>query len=603
MTISRLMKIKDSAQHAAIAIAAALGVEVAVIDTDCILVATSKGYVEGKGAQIHRPYIETVLKEKVIICHNPGNFPLCAGCRFEGNCPEKAEVLCAIDMDGEMIGVITMIAFNNEQRNKLLENTGPLLEFIREMGELLIGKIREREAMERMTEAHRLIETTLDSVNDGIITFDWKGKVTHANKVACRLLGVKSASLVGAFIDNLLPGKNLLETVRSGRTIQRQEYISSGANPVHCLISVKPIYMGEQVTGAVLSLSDFRDVRSVVYEFAGMKGNTTFDAIIGASEQITELKRQAMQIARSDSTILIQAESGTGKELFARAIHSASPRAKGSFVAINCAAIPETLLESELFGYEEGAFTGAKRGGKPGKFELADGGTLFLDEIGDMPLHLQAKLLRVLQERQVERVGGTRNVSIDVRIIAATHQDLETKVQTGEFRSDLFYRLNVIPLIIPPLRERKSDIMVLSKYFLKKYNQKLRKKIQGFTYEAAEVLQQYHWPGNVRELENAIEYAVNVENGTHISATSLPKRVLGLSSKPLCSSTPLAERVKRYELNQIMDALRRYGAGVSGKQMAARELGISVPTLYRKIKNLKGCGEEFIESDKLFSQS
>lgn len=578
------MSIKDSAQHAATAIAAALGVEVAVIDTDFILVATSKGYVEGKGAEIFRPYIEAVFKEKVTICKSPGNFHLCAGCRLEGRCPETAEVLCAIDMDGDMIGVITMVAFNEEQRYRLLGKTEPLLEFFQEMGKLLVSKIREREALGRMAQAHNLIETTLDSVNDGILTFDREGRITHANRVAYRLLGVENPNLVGEFIEKILHGKNLLETIRSGRTIQRQEYISSGPVPVHCLISAKPIYMSGQVTGAVLSLSDIRDVRSVVYEFAGMRGNTTFDAIIGESDQIIEMKRQALHMAQSDSTILIQAESGTGKELFARAIHSASPRAKGPFVAISCAAIPETLLESELFGYEEGAFTGAKRGGKPGKFELAEGGTLFLDEIGDMPLHLQVKLLRILQEHHVERVGGIRTIPLDVRIIAATHQDLETKVRTREFRSDLFYRLNVIPLAIPPLRERKSDIIVLSRHFLVKYNQKLKKNIQGFTPAAVEALQQYQWPGNVRELENAVEYAVNVGDGAYICVDSLPKRVLGLSVKTTHPDAPLGARVKKYERSQIMDALSRYGGGVDGKQRAAEELGISVPTLYRKLK-------------------
>ena len=582
--MSKLIEIRDSAKLVVTAIASALGVEVAVIDLDCNLVATSKAYVERKGSVIHKPYIESAFKEKVVICRNPGYFRLCAQCRLEGQCPMTAEVMCTIDVDGETVGIVTMVAFDEEQRYRLLGNTETLLEFIKEMGNLLVSKIREKEAMERMLQTHRLIETTLDSVNDGIITFNQEGQITHVNKVACRLFGKEGSSLNGTPIDKLLPEKNLLESTRLGKSISFQEYIAPGPEHVHCLISAKPINVDGHITGAVLSLSDIRDVRSVVNDLAGMRGNSTFDAIVGDSEPLVEVKQMALQMAQSDSTILIQAESGTGKELFARAIHTSSPRAKEPFVALNCAAIPETLLESELFGYEDGAFTGAKRGGKPGKFELADGGTLFLDEIGDMPLHLQSKLLRVLQDQQVQRVGGTRAISLDVRIIAATNQDLELKVRTKEFRSDLFFRLNVIPLVIPSLRERKSDIMVLSRYFLEKYNQKLKKNIEGFTFPVTEILQHYNWPGNVRELENSIEYAVNVENETYIRQTSLPRRILGLlSSKSPSTDTPLAERIRQYEYTQIIEALSRHGWGVEGKQNAARELGISLPTLYRKL--------------------
>lgn len=581
--MSKLIKIKDSAQSVVTAIAAALGVEVAVIDLESKLVATSKAYVERKGAEIYRPYIEAAFKEKVIICKNPGYFRLCAKCRLEGRCPITAEVMCTIDMDGDSIGTFTMVAFDEEQRYRLLGNTEALLEFIKEMANLLVSKIREKEAMERMVQTNRLIETTLDSVNEGIITFDQEGKITHTNKVACRLLGVESSSFNGAPIEKFLPGRNLLENTRLGKSIQRQEYIAPGPEHFHCLISANPIDIGGHVTGAVLSLSDIRDVRSVVCDLAGMRGYSTFDAIVGESESLVAVKYMALQMAQSDSTILIQAESGTGKELFARAIHTSSPRAKEAFVALNCAAIPETLLESELFGYEDGAFTGAKRGGKPGKFELADGGTLFLDEIGDMQLHLQSKLLRVLQDQQVQRVGGTQSIALNVRIIAATNQDLESKLRSKEFRSDLFFRLNVIPLVIPPLRERKSDIMVLSKHFLAKYNQKLKKNIEGFTFPVTEILQHYNWPGNVRELENAVEYAVNVENENHIRQASLPRRILGLSINPPSTEYPLAERIRQYEYAQIVDALSRHGWGVDGKQKAAQELGISLPTLYRKL--------------------
>ncbi|MGI6552605.1 MAG: sigma-54 interaction domain-containing protein [Bacillota bacterium] len=289
-------------------------------------------------------------------------------------------------------------------------------------------------------------------------------------------------------------------------------------------------------------------------------------------------------MANSDSTVLITGESGTGKEILARAIHANSNRSQEHFVTINCGAIPETLLESELFGYEEGAFTGAKKGGKLGKFEIANGGTIFLDEIGDMPLHLQVKLLRVLQEKVIERVGGSFSVPIDVRVIAATHRDLEEQAQQNQFRWDLYYRLNVIPLHIPPLRERQEDIMMLAKYFLEIYNHKINKKIKYFAKETENLLLNYEWPGNVRELSNAVEYAVNMETSAILSARNLPPRL-----RMRASTSQYIEKdngLKKMERDLIADALAKYGISTEGKKRVAESLGISLATLYRKLKNI-----------------
>lgn len=583
--MSKLRNIQDSTRQTVDAISAALGVEVAIIDEDSSLLASSRGYVDAKINnpdeiyKPHKPFIDTVMTEKTVVCKTPGYFPYCQGCRWEGKCPETAEVLCAIEMDGGVIGVISMVAFDEEQRYRLLGKIDPLLKFIHEMGQMLVGKIREQEHTEWVNRMNSLIETTLDSVNDGIITFDNAGIITHANKVASQLLQVTNEQLIHCPIDQIVSGKDVVEFIQAGNSIKHQEHIFPGTTPIHCLITLKPIYGGDQIIGGLLSLSDIRDIRTVVNEIVGMQGNTTFEAIIGESEEIVAIKQQAVRIAQSESTVLILGESGTGKEILARAIHSASPRSKGPFVAINCAAIPEMLLESELFGYEQGAFTGAKKGGKQGKFELADAGTLFLDEIGDMSLHLQAKLLRVLQERSFERVGGTRTVPLDIRVIAATNQDLEEKVRLKEFRRDLYYRLNVIPLLIPPLRERRRDIAVLSQHFLANYKHKLKKEVVDFTIAATEALERYSWPGNVRELENAVEYAVNIESSNYIRETSLPRRV-----REQCQQkTTLKDKVRQYEINQIFDALNRYGWGAKGKEAAAQELGISVPSLYRKL--------------------
>ena len=333
----------------------------------------------------------------------------------------------------------------------------------------------------------------------------------------------------------------------------------------------------------------------------------SFTDIIGQSSALLSAEELARKVAFSPSTVLIQGESGTGKEMFARAIHHASARTDGSFVAVNCASIPESLLESELFGYDSGAFTGARRGGKIGKFELAQGGTLFLDEIGDLPLHLQPKLLRVLQEHHIERVGGITSIPIDVRIISATHHDLEKLIEQGSFRRDLYYRLNVIPLVIPPLRERKGDLEVLCSYFIDKYRNLLHRRCNRLSPQALQVLKRHHWPGNVRELENAIEYAVNLAPGSVITPADLPQYLQAEKEKErythgllehrsaVAAETPesiatgntLEQMLTAYECLILEHYLTIYGSNTAAKAKIARSLGISLATLYRRLAKCK----------------
>jgi transcriptional regulator with PAS, ATPase and Fis domain len=298
------------------------------------------------------------------------------------------------------------------------------------------------------------------------------------------------------------------------------------------------------------------------------------------------VKEQAQQVAKSDSNILITGESGTGKGLFARAIHFSSNRQSGPFISVNCGAIPETLLESELFGYTKGAFTGANREGKVGKFEMADNGTIFLDEIGDMPLHLQVKLLHVIQNKEIERVGSVRPIPVNVRVIAATNKNLEEMVAERTFRSDLFFRLNVIPLHIPPLRERKTDIPILMEHFLKELKKKLDKEIDSYTSEVFEIFRNYSWPGNVRELENAVEYAVNMVSGITIHKENIPKRMIQSERKNV-GAISLKERLLLHEGEILREMLNRYGSTVEDKKRIANELKVSLATLYRKIEENK----------------
>lgn len=313
----------------------------------------------------------------------------------------------------------------------------------------------------------------------------------------------------------------------------------------------------------------------------------SFENILGTSQAMDNVRKRAKQVASSNSTILITGESGTGKDLLARSIHQESVRHEKPFVSVNCAAIPEMLLESELFGYEKGAFTGAARNGKLGKFQLADKGTLFLDEIGDMPIHLQVKLLSCLQNRQVDPVGATRPVDVDVRIIAATNKDLEEMIREKQFREDLYFRLNVIPIHIPPLRERPEDLELIIGRVIDKFSRAMGKHIDGIAPDAMHILLSYRWPGNVREVENVIEYAINMEEGSLIKASSLPDKIAGKRHrKRNTGSKSLKGQLESVERDILLESLERNGFSLEGKRKAARELEISESTLYRRLRTL-----------------
>jgi len=328
------------------------------------------------------------------------------------------------------------------------------------------------------------------------------------------------------------------------------------------------------VIGGVEVFRDLSPLRQLSRE---LEERYSFGQIIGKSKPMRELFALLENVAETDSTVLIYGESGTGKELVARALHYNGPRREGPFVAVNCAALPEALLESELFGYERGAFTGATRS-KPGRFELADGGTLFLDEVGEMGLAVQAKLLRVLDQKEFERLGGTKTIRVDVRIIAATNRDLEADVASGRFRRDLFYRLNVVSIHLPPLRERREDIPLLVEHFVRKFGEKMGRKVRSVSPEAMRLLMDYDWPGNVRELENAIEHAFVMMRGDTILPEDLPETIRERKASVVPGGRGLLEDGERQAL---LAALEQAGWN---RGEAARILGISRTTLWRKMR-------------------
>lgn len=460
------------------------------------------------------------------------------------------------------------------------------------------------------------LSVVLDAAYEGIVVVDAQGIIREINSAYCRFLGVRREEAIGRHVTEVIDNTRMHIVVQTGipergciQRVRGQEVV------VHRI----PIWEGGRVIGAV-GLVVFRSVSELVELLeriqetvraesnpkakvpdesavgavpAGIReGRDPFAALLGRSEALETVKRLARKAARTPSTVLITGESGTGKELLARAIHAASPFAEGPFVSVNCAAIPENLLEAELFGYEEGAFTGARKGGKPGKIELADGGTLFLDEIGDMPLAMQAKLLRVLEERRVERVGGVTSRPVRVRVIAATNRSLEEMVRKGAFRADLYYRLNIIRLHLPPLRERRTEIPLLLSHHLERVVRRYRLPAKSFTKEAVSILIAYHWPGNVRELVNTVEALVNLVDGPDIRPEDLPPHIRSAAKTPdgqgaeeAQEELSLVREVKRAaeerERERILAALSQAGGN---KAKAARLLGIHRSTLYEKLR-------------------
>ncbi|MHB8172595.1 MAG: sigma-54-dependent Fis family transcriptional regulator [Thermincolia bacterium] len=445
-------------------------------------------------------------------------------------------------------------------------------------------------ATSKLYMAYKYSNTLMESMSDGIISIDNFGVITQINSVGGRILGVNPEEIVGRkALDVFHRPLPMEEVIKTGKGYEDKEiFLDRPTGRKHFTSTTKPLRDDQgNIIGAVATLREIKAVRELVSRMAGAQARFTFEDLIGVSLPMQEAIGLAKVAADSISTVLIQGESGTGKELFAQAIHNAGSRKDGPFVAINCAAMPRDLIESELFGYDEGAFTGARKGGRPGKFEMVIGGTLFLDEIGDMPLETQVKLLRVLQEKQVTRVGGQKVIPVDIRVIAATHRNLAMAVDKGDFRLDLYYRLNVININVPPLRERGDDLILLTKHLKSKVAARLGKEITGAAPGFMARVKAYSWPGNVRELENVVERAVNLTNGGELLEENLPEQIREGSSTTCYVDAPIKDfrgslkSLKDMEREAIINALTHHQGNIS---KAAATLGIGRNTLYRKLK-------------------
>ncbi|AIC94458.1 sigma-54 interaction domain-containing protein [Shouchella lehensis] len=448
-------------------------------------------------------------------------------------------------------------------------------------------------ALNEDTQERKLLNM-IEHTYDGLVMVDKDGYVQVFSKAYADFIEINQASSIGKHVTEVIPNTRMHIVAKSGveETAQLQKV---GNN--YIIVTRTPIYRDKKLVGAVGKLlfknigqftALFRRLNALEKEVRKYKGefqdrnkaSYSFQHLIGESKAFIEVIDEAKKAAKGQATILLLGESGTGKELFAHSIHQASPRSMGVFVKVNCAAIPNDLLEAELFGYEEGSFTGAKKGGKPGKFEMADGGTIFLDEIGELPLHMQVKLLRVLQEREVERVGGLATKSVDVRIIAATNQSLQTLVEKGKFRLDLYYRLNVIELKIPALRDRKADIEQLIHFLLAKYETILGITSKGIDSQTITLLKKYHFPGNIRELENIVERALTLMNpGDWLTPAYLSKE-LKREQEHDEDIQPLAIQLEKAEKEAIKHSLIK---AKGNKSEAANQLGIGRTTLYEKL--------------------
>lgn len=470
-----LMQIQPFIQAYVQAVSSILEADVTVVDSELIRVGGTGSYREAIGEKVgHAVFFSDVIHTGApgiirdvrieFICHN---------CEKKSKCKELANLAYPIFKQDRVVGVMAIIAFQEIQRERLLNKSEKLEEFLKYMSALIESKLLSEEIK-------RSLEYQIDEIID-------------------------------------------------------KESVSNDEN-----------------------------------------------RLIGNSRKINELVKLVKKVAASESTVLLHGESGTGKEIVARLIHGESNRKSRRLISVNCAAIPDTLVESELFGYEEGAFTGAKKHGSIGKFELANNSTLFLDEIGDMPLSVQSKLLRVLQDKQLVRLGGgQRAVPLDIRIICATNKNLEQMVTDGTFRQDLYYRLNVVPIYLPPLRERAGDVGLLADYFVSYYRRRFKKPISGFSTEAKSVLEHYHWPGNVRELKNMVEYLFNFAEGPVICLHDLPERLLQ-NQATVRQELSLREMLEGYERRVILSVID--GAdSIEGKRAAAERLQISLATFYRKL--------------------
>ena len=579
-----LLNIKEDVNRYINIISNLLNVDVGVVDKNMFRVTGTGLYKNIDGVYaLGSVYKNTLETGKTHIIENPRLHTLCTQCKDKKNCKEKLEISTPIYCHKEIIGVLGLVCFNDEQKNKILANCESYLHFTKQIAEFIGIKFFEYQENLLQKDQENTLKTILENINKGVIIIDKDNTIVSINPIAIEKLNLKFQCV----------GKKII-IITQNDYLMNEEVFKLSINNKDFTVVGKKISL-TSFDNRKNSAFIFEDIKKINENIAEITNNNviSLNDIYGNSEATKKLKENILKIADTSSTVLITGESGTGKELVARSLHSHSNRKNKPFVVINCSAIPDSLLESELFGYVKGAFTGANNNGRIGKFELANTGVIFLDEIGDMPLYLQAKILRVIQEKKIERIGSNKSIDLDIKIIAATNVNLEEKIKEQKFRSDLYYRLNVIPFKLLPLRERKEDILPIIEKLIKKYNRISGKNIISIDDKVKQAFLSYDWPGNVRELENVIELMFNISgNSSILNSSLLPENISkkSVSNPPKSSQIIIKnpsddfENFDIIEKNYILQGLEKFGNTTEGKKIISEKMGIGLTTLYRKLK-------------------
>ncbi len=575
-TQSVLMQIQPTIQRFARMLASVLQLEVEIVDENLCRVAGTGAYGKFLGRQLsgNSRLLRHVLETKTEKVVTQSRFdPLCEGCDSKENCREKAFLGTPVILQDRCVGVISLIAVTHEQQEHISDNLREFSDYVRHISTIFVSKLLEDQGPG--DNISKIFATMIDNMDQGVLVVDADNRVQFVNQTALKTLGVVQNNIIGK------PVRFRPLTFESNFTHGHMQHIVSWDDKSELIIGQLHNIQGRQ-----LFLMAFHQSHTS-FSVANAPDEPHIEQLVGECRVMRQLKRLISRIAPSPSSVMVVGESGTGKEVVARAIHKLSGRRNKPFIAINCAAIPEQLLESELFGYVKGAFTGASANGKTGLIQAANTGTLFLDEIGDMPLMLQAKLLRAIEAREILPIGASSPIQVDIRIISATNQNLAQFIAEGKFREDLFYRLNVIPITLPPLRERQEDIELLVHYFLHLHTRRLGSVYPGIAPDVVEILRKHRWPGNLRELSNLMEYLVNVvPSGEVIDSTLLPPNLLNNGTTEQSDVTEASEAhlslddaggtaLEEMEKQMIREALSRHNS----KKEVADELGIGIATL------------------------
>lgn len=583
MNIS-LIEIEEHIKKYIKVITTVINVDVGVVDKNMKRVSGTSRYNDTVGERVRgNVFKKTIETGETSIIENPRTHDLCQICADKELCKETLEIATPIYCNGEIEGVLGLLCFNEEQKNKILLDVESYLDFTKQIAEFIGMKFKEYRESLLQKEREETLNQLLNNMTKGVILSDVDGNITSINQIGIKKLKL-SFNPEGKKMQLISQNDYIMNEEIFKLIIGKKEYNVTGKKVPMVSFSQK------KINGFIFD--DIQKISKNIVEVSNQYNRITLDDIHGTSQSIQSLKEYIKTVANSNSTVLITGESGTGKELIARSLHSSGNRKDKPLVVINCSAIPDSLLESELFGYVKGAFTGADNNGHMGKFELANGGVIFLDEIGDMPLYLQAKILRVIQEKKIERIGSNKSIDLDIKIIAATNADLRQKIKEKKFREDLFYRLNVIPIQTCPLRERREDIEPIVKKLIEKYSVISGKKEIDIDEKAMKILLDYDWPGNVRELENVIELIMNTcGEADRVTVSMLPENIKLSKNKNIIleeikkeSFEILEDEFCEIEKNYIIKGLEKYGNSTEGKKILCDKMNIGLTTLYRKLK-------------------